>query len=127
MHAIHSLNLSTLRHTWLIDLDGTVVAHNGYLFGGDSLLPGVTDFFNRIPADDKVILLTARQEKYRKMTIEFLRKHNLRFDEIIFDLPTGERIVINDTKPKGLNTAISLNLHRDAGLAGIEITISNYL
>ena len=38
----NELLLSTLGHTWIFDLDGTIVKHNGYLIDGkDTLLPGV--------------------------------------------------------------------------------------
>ena len=36
---INTLSLSKLPHTWILDLDGTIVKHNGYkLDGKDSLL-----------------------------------------------------------------------------------------
>ena len=38
---INTLSLSKLPHTWILDLDGTIVKHNGYkLDGKDSLLEG---------------------------------------------------------------------------------------
>ena len=43
-------------HTWFIDLDGTILKHNGYIIDGqDSLLDGVKKFFSRIPKKDKII------------------------------------------------------------------------
>ena len=46
--------LSTLGHTWILDLDGTVVKHNGYkLDGEDSFLPGAEQFLRGIPEKDK--------------------------------------------------------------------------
>ena len=36
------LILSTLPKTWIFDLDGTILKHNGYKIDGeDTLLPGV--------------------------------------------------------------------------------------
>ena len=36
--------MSTLPKTWIFDLDGTIVKHNGYLLDGeDTLLPGVRE------------------------------------------------------------------------------------
>lgn len=41
-----SLVLSPLPKTWIFDVDGTIVKHNGYLTEkGDELLPGVRVFF----------------------------------------------------------------------------------
>lgn len=110
------LELSDLGHTWLIDLDGTIVEHNGYLSGEDRLLNGVKEFWNKIPSDDYVIITTGRNEKYREITLNFLKKHKLRVDLAIFGLPVGERIVINDIKPGGLKTAIAWNVERNKGL-----------
>ena len=35
---MHQLVLSTLPQTWLIDIDGTIFTHNGYLEGADQLI-----------------------------------------------------------------------------------------
>jgi hypothetical protein len=64
-----------LNHTWLIDIDGTILFHNGYKTKkGDLLLPGVKKFFKNIPKQDKVILLTSRKKKKLKMTLLILKK-----------------------------------------------------
>ena len=56
-----SLRLSCLGHTWLIDLDGTIVKHNGYKIDGvDSLLDGAKAFIESIPEGDKILFLTSR-------------------------------------------------------------------
>lgn len=112
--------LSDLAHTWLIDLDGTVLLHNGYKNGGDVLLPGVQDFWAQIPAGDVIVLLSARPEAERVQTLDFLQGAGLRFDHALFGLPTGERVLINDQKPQGLKTAIAVNVVRDGGLVGQE-------
>jgi FMN phosphatase YigB (HAD superfamily) len=109
-------NYSNLDKTWIFDLDGTLVKHNGYKTSGEELLPGVKDFFSRISKDDKIIILTARESKYRKKTERFLKENNIRFDYIIYDLPVGERIMFNDKKPSGMKTAYAYNLERDTGL-----------
>ena len=107
-----------LSHTWFIDIDGTIVKHNGYIINkSDTLLKGVKKFFKNIPKNDKIILTTSRSKKNSQKTIIFLKKNKIKFDQIIFDLPYGERILINDIKPKNkLKTAISINVKRDMGL-----------
>jgi hypothetical protein len=107
---------SDLNKTWIIDIDGTILKHNGYRYGQDELLPGVKEFFAKIPKDDKIIITTGRTSEIRKRTEDFLYKNNIRYDHIIFDLPTGERFLINDTKPSGLKTAYAFNVERDGGL-----------
>ncbi len=116
------LCLSKLNHTWLFDLDGTIVKHNGHLSGHDEMLPGVKELWDAIPYHDLIIILTSRSEKYRDQTIRFLDLHNLRYNHILFDLPVGERILLNDTKPGGLLTAVALNVTRDKGFLSFKIS-----
>lgn len=109
--------LSSLPHTWLIDIDGTIAKHNGYkLDSHDTLLLGVDEFFRKIPGDDTVILLTSRDEQYREITEEFLKENHIRYNHIIFGLPFGERVLVNDNKPSGLVMSHCFSLERDAGL-----------
>lgn len=106
--------LSTLAKTWIFDLDGTIVKHNGYKIDGkDSLLPGAREYFKRIPHEDKILIITSRKEEYREETLKFLKDNGIRYDMILFDMPRGERILINDRKPSGLNMAVALNTARD--------------
>lgn len=110
------LALSPLGHTWFLDLDGTLVKHNGHLTdGGDRLLPGALELLAGIPADDLVVIVTSRGEVHRAATEGFLAESGIRYDHIIFGAPVGERIVVNDAKPSGLRTAVSVSLGRDQG------------
>ncbi len=109
-----NISMSTLPKTFILDLDGTIVKHNGYLVDGhDSILPGVNEFFNSLQPDDKVIILTARKKEYAKSTIDFLKQNNIRYDELLFEMPVGERILINDRKPSGIDMSIAINLDRN--------------
>ena len=110
------LVLSSLGHTWIFDIDGTICKHNGYKIDGmDTLLVGVKEFFEQIPEDDMIIFVTSRTEEYRQLTIDFLNKSGLRYDHIIFGAPYGERILVNDDKPSGLKCSVGINLKRDDG------------
>jgi hydroxymethylpyrimidine pyrophosphatase-like HAD family hydrolase len=113
-------------HTWFIDLDGTVIKHNGTMNQPEELLPGTKEFWNKIPASDVIVITTARQKIFAPRTLKFLEDNNLRYDYAIFDLPQGERIVLNDIKPQGLKTALAVNLDRDAG-PDINIELDNTL
>ena len=93
----HILELSTLAKTWILDIDGTLVKHNGYKIDGhDTLLDGVKEFFEKISPDDKVVLLTARKEEYLPTLKDFLKANNIRYDYLLTDMPMGERILVND-------------------------------
>jgi hypothetical protein len=111
---METLILSPLGHTWILDLDGTLVKHNGYKIDGyDTLLPGALEFLQSIPDQDMIVIITSRTEDYRTGTIDFLKENHIRYDHLIFDAPYGERIVVNDRKPSGLETAVALNVERD--------------
>lgn len=111
---LNELSMSTLPKTWILDLDGTIVKHNGYKIDGkDSLLPGISDFLQSIRAEDMVIFVTSRSTKYAKRTEKFLRENDIHFDHIIYDAPYGERILVNDCKSSGLKTAYAINTFRD--------------
>lgn len=88
--------------------------HNGYKLDGlDTLLEGVSEYLSGIPDTDRVIILTSRTEEYKDQTLKFLKENHVRYDAILFDMPLGERIVINDRKPSGLKMDVAVNLDRN--------------
>jgi hypothetical protein len=109
--------LSTnLGHTWFFDLDGTIFKHDGrWEDGYDTVLPGVKELWDTIPLDDMIIISTARREMWRDEVIATLKKNDLRYDYLLFNLRHGERIIVNDEKPNGLQTAIAWNVKRNRG------------
>lgn len=113
-----TLRLSTLPKTWAFDVDGTLVIHNGHLRPqGDELLPGVKEFFASLPAQDAVVLLTARKKELGPALEAFLTANGIRYDAILYGMPAGERILVNDCKPSGLLTAVAVNKKRDDALS----------
>lgn len=114
------MRLSTLPKTWILDLDGLLVPHNGHLSGSDRLLPGVAEFAKKIGPDDKVVLLSSRDPDLQDAAIAFLRDAGIHVAGTVFGLPHGERILFNDRKPSGLPTAHAINLDRDQGLADVN-------
>ncbi len=114
MNELNKLVLSSLGHTWLLDLDGTIVKHNGYKIDGkDTFLNGARDFLTGIPSKDMIIFLTSRTDEFRQKTEEFLKANGIRYDYIIFNVPYGERILINDDKPGGLKVSLGISTSRD--------------
>ncbi len=108
------LTLSPMGHTWIFDLDGTLVRHNGYkMESGEAFLDGAEEFLKSIPEGDMVVFLTSRTDAQKEQTEEFLRRHGVRYDHIIYNAPYGERIIVNDRKPSGLQTAVAVNVERD--------------
>ena len=118
---------STLTKTWILDIDGTLVKHNGYKIDGyDTLLDGVKEFFETLNPEDKVVLLTARKDEFLPALRNFLAESNIRYDYLLTDMPMGERILVNDRKPSGLDMAFAINKDRDMNL-GIEYKINKEL
>ncbi len=122
-----NLVLSPLSKTWIFDIDGTLVEHNGYKTGKDKLLPGVKEFFDKIPSEDAIILITSREKEAKEKTVAFLEEAKLRYDKIIFELPMGERILVNDDKPSGLHTSFAVQLKRNQGLSDFSFTVDETL
>lgn len=124
---MEEITLSPLGHTWILDLDGTIVKHNGYkLDGHDTLLDGAAEFLKSIPGGDMIVLITSRNLMYKDITESFLRECQIRYDHIIYNAPFGERILVNDRKPSGLNTAAAVNIERDS-FEGIRIEVDERL
>lgn len=82
-------------------MDGTVMKHNGYKIDGqDKLLSGAKEYLAEIPGEDKVVIITSRTEEYGEMTINFLDDNEIRYDEMLINVPVGERILVNDMNPQ---------------------------
>ena len=108
------LILSTLPKTWIFDLDGTLLKHNGYkLDGEDSILEGAKEYLDSLPKEDRIVIFTSRKEIYRETTLDFLDRNAVRYDDILFEMPMGERINVNDRKPSGIDMAVAVNCDRD--------------
>ena len=121
------IKISPLGHTWVLDFDGTLVEHNGYKTGEDKFLPGAKEFLNSIPKEDYVLIRTAREKEARSKTEKFLKDNGIRYNEILFEMPMGERILINDDKPSGLRCAYAITPKRNQGLENLEIAIDENL
>lgn len=121
------LVLSTLGKTWIFDLDGTLVEHNGYKTGDDHWLPGALELLKIIPETDYILILTAREKEAREKTEIFLKKHRIRYNDIKFEMPMGERILLNDSKPSGLRMSHSVECNRNEGLANFKVLIDENL
>lgn len=106
--------VSALGKTWVFDIDGTIVKHNGYIIDGeDTFLPGAKEFLRTIPVTDKVVFLTSRTEEYKEQTEKFFEESGVEYHAIVYGVPYGERILVNDRKPSGLDMAIAVNTTRD--------------
>ena len=117
--------------TIFCDIDGTLCAYpytatkNGnYSMDSDmEPLPGtLKKLWEWDKAGHMIILTTGRKEGMRKSTEAQLRRAGIIYDKLIMGIGGGNRILINDRKPdSGIDTAYSINIHRNEGIAEIEL------
>ena len=59
-----SFRLDDIEKTWIFDLDGTLVVHNGYKNGVDELLSGVKEFYEKVKASDDIYMGVQKVQGY---------------------------------------------------------------
>ena len=119
-----TLVMSTLSKTWIFDLDGTLVFHNAYKTGEDKWLPGAKELLQSISEDDYILILTAREIEAKEQTERFLKESRIRYNNILYQMPMGERILFNDNKISGLRMAHIVECNRNEGLRKVKIIIN---
>ncbi len=107
--------------TIFIDMDGTLVHHQGtyedMIWAEPILLDGVLEFIEQeLAADSHIIITTARSEMHKKQTEAQLEKLGIRYHRLIMDITAGERWLINDDKPDMEITARAHVVSRNTGL-----------
>ena len=114
-------------NTIICDIDGTLLYHHGDLHAQMSEKPVVLEGVReKLHKWDKkgynIILITGRRESCRQQTEMQLQENNIFYDQLIMGIGGGNRILINDRKPdSGIDTAYSINIHRNEGIAEIEL------
>lgn len=114
--------------TIFCDLDGIIILHEATPdYKKQIILKGVHDKFKEFKNNNiKVIITTSR--KKRKNIVDMLAYHNIYYDQLITDISSGPRILINDIKPSFPFTLQSnaINLIRNEGISTLNINIFNY-
>lgn len=111
--------------TIFIDIDGTVLRHNGDLskqmLTPAIVLPEVMERFNEWNRKGYyIVLTTGRKECMREMTVKALLDNGIFYDQLVMGLPRGERILINDTKPDMDQTARAFVVVRNEGIGKVS-------
>jgi hypothetical protein len=110
-----------------LDIDGCLLKHHG---GHSSslkdnetvLLPGVKEKLDEWEvAGYYVVITTGRRECLRDFTIKQLAESGVVYDQLVMGLGRGERIVINDKKSDGSNSATAICIDRNEGIGSIEL------
>ena len=90
------------------------------------MLPDSREFMNKIPRNDYIILTTAREYRHQWQTEEFLRRNNVQWDKIIYALPSGRRVLINDSDESGEVKAYGISVARNSGVRSEDVTAHLY-
>ncbi|MBN20733.1 MAG: hypothetical protein CL678_05530 [Bdellovibrionaceae bacterium] len=110
--------------TIFCDIDGTIIFHEATpSYKNEIILNSVIEKFNIWKKKGIKIILTTTRSNTKKLR-EMLLKLNIEYDDIITNLPSGPRILINDMKPSLPFTlqTIGINLERNKGLEEIDLS-----
>lgn len=112
--------------TLFIDIDGTLIEQQpvqSYDPHANALLPGSVETLTRWKNDGHhIVLVTARNEKYRNDMGMLLRNLGLLYDQLIMGVGSGPRILINDSKPYNpfMMMARGIQVRRNEGLLHVD-------
>jgi len=117
--------------TIFCDLDGTLTEHPN---SGDNditrydleqnmkVLPGTKEkLWEWDGKGYNIILMTGRKESLRFNTEKQLSDIGIFYDKLIMGVGGGPRIIINDNKPDGNETAFAYSLERNQGISNLDI------
>lgn len=105
-------------HTYFLDLDGTILHHHGkgavFQWTTADVLEGWLDWFDKAEKEGAcIVLTTARKESSRRWLEEELRRRGLFWDHLLMGLPHGPRVLVNDIKADGQESAYAINVERN--------------
>ena len=119
--------MDTRPKTIICDIDGTLVKHelpwkNTSASQKLELLPGTIEKFSDWDSKGyNIILMTGRKESLRVNTEKQLSDIGIFYDKLIMGVGGGPRIIINDNKPDGRETAFAYSLERNKGISNLDI------
>jgi len=107
--------------TLFVDLDGVIVLNSAQFsdpkWGTTEGITENIEVLNRLHQTGKVhiVITTARSEAFRDITSQQLSRLGVQYDSIIFGLPHGKRIVVNDYAPSNpFKSCDSINIRRNS-------------
>jgi haloacid dehalogenase-like hydrolase len=112
--------------TIFCDIDGTLVQHEiPRCFYSDyklRVLPNVKEKILEWHQKSYVIILTTgRKESNRAILVKQLQDAGIVYDQLLMGMTRGERVIINDKKPDGYQTARAINIARNEGFTNIDV------
>ena len=112
--------------TIFIDIDGTLLTHNGDLscqiLSDCSVLPGAVEKINDWNRKGyHIIMTTGRKECMRQLTKDQLFKSGLFYDQLVMGIGGGSRVLVNDLRANGDQSAFVYQPKRNEGIAGLNL------
>jgi hypothetical protein len=105
------------KETVFVDLDGTLILFNLEPERvSDRIIMSTMRFLIKKKSEGAfIICTTARTYEHTMLAIRNAGIPLDFFDKILYDLPMGRRILVNDHKDGAADSAIAINLFRDKG------------
>ena len=112
--------------TIFCDIDGVLFTHRDHSNCNEQdnvTLSGYQNLQRLKKQGHKIVLTTARSEKYRRNLQTLLYKKGIAYDQLVMGLASGPRILINDRKPSMPFTkqATSWEVMRNSGLGDFDV------
>ena len=123
----HNIDQATKNFTIFCDLDGTLweqgdpteLAKPGYQH---KIIHGTVDKVREWDSKGyKIILTIGRKESLRDVTVKQLSFAGIIYDQLVMGIGGGSRVLINDMRPNGDQSAFVFQPKRNEGIAGIEL------
>ncbi len=123
----HNIDQATKNYTIFCDLDGTLweqgdpteIAKPGYQ---PKIIRGTVDKIREWDSKGfKIILTTGRKESLRDVTVKQLSYAGIVYDQLVMGIGGGSRVLINDLRANGDQSAFLYQPKRNEGIAGINL------
>ena len=123
----HNIDQATKNYTIFCDLDGTLweqgdpteIAKPGYQ---PKIIHGTVEKIREWDSKGfKIILTTGRKESLRDVTVKQLSYAGVVYDQLVMGIGGGSRVLINDLRANGDQSAFVYQPVRNEGIAGIEL------
>lgn len=116
--------MNTLRKTYFLDIDGTLLHHGhdlvGMMMGEPRIIEGTQETLLKWRSEGHyIVITTARPEGLRSLTETQLHQVGIFYDQLVMGLPSGPRVLVNDTKADGAISAFAYSIDRDSGIFNI--------
>ena len=123
----HNIDQATKNYTIFCDLDGTLweqgdpteMAKPGYQ---PKIIHGTVDKVRVWDSKGfKISLTTGRKESLRDVTVKQLSYAGIVYDQLVMGIGGGTRVLINDLRPNGDQSAFVCQPARNEGIVRIEL------